>query len=168
MAGLKGIVLVAGVLIALFATTLCDAWSTRDAHLFVALVVALLAVGGLQMHFLARPHLFTLLLLSISVWMIEADRKRHEHPDLVAGSAHHRLDQSAWRIPGADRSAGSDDRGQPRSRPGSATSAGDRFAAPLRYGQLTAACAAASLVNPYGWDCTRMSTNICARTGFAT
>ena len=45
-------------------------------HLFVALAVALLGVGGSSIHFLARPHLLTLLLLSISVWMIEEDRKR--------------------------------------------------------------------------------------------
>ena len=41
----------------------------------MAMIVALLGVGAASIHFLARPHIFTLLLLSISVWMIEADRR---------------------------------------------------------------------------------------------
>ena len=46
MAGLKGIVLFASVLIALFALTLVRRMVARDVHLFVALAVALLGVGG--------------------------------------------------------------------------------------------------------------------------
>jgi hypothetical protein len=73
--GLKGVVLLAGVLIALFATTIVRRMVWRNVHLFVGLVVALMAVGGASIHFLARPHIFTLLLLSVSVWIVEADRK---------------------------------------------------------------------------------------------
>ena len=76
MAGLKGIVLLAAVLISLYALTLVRRMVRRGVHMFVALGVALLGVGGSSMHFLARPHLMTLLLLSISVWMIEEDRQR--------------------------------------------------------------------------------------------
>src|SRR5580693_3836095 len=76
LAGLKGIVLLAGVVIAIFATTLIRRMVWRDVHLFVAMIVALVGVGSASIHFLARPHIFTLLLLSISVWMIEADRKQ--------------------------------------------------------------------------------------------
>ena len=71
IAGLKGIVLMAAVLIGLFAWTLVRRMVSREVHLFVALVVALLGVGGSSVHFLARPHLLTLVLLSISVWIIE-------------------------------------------------------------------------------------------------
>ncbi len=40
------------------------------------MVVSLLGVGAAaSIHFLARPHIFTLLLLSVSVWMVEADRR---------------------------------------------------------------------------------------------
>ena len=35
------------------------------------MIVALVGVGAASIHFLARPHIFTLLLLSISVWMVE-------------------------------------------------------------------------------------------------
>jgi len=75
LAGLKGIVLTAAVVIAFFATTLIRRMIWRGVHLFVAIVVALLAVGAASIHFLARPHIYTLLLLSISMWILEADRK---------------------------------------------------------------------------------------------
>ena len=55
-AGLKGVVLMAGVVIALFATTLMRRMVNAGAHLFLALLVALLGVGASSMHFLARPH----------------------------------------------------------------------------------------------------------------
>ena len=159
LAGLKGIVLTAGVTIAAFAVTLIRRMAWRGVHPMIAMVVALLGVGGASIHFLARPHIFTLLLLSISVWMLEADL---EHPSrriwwlapltgvwtnlhggflaLIAvlgltavGTAveacmgrsipdRHKVD---WRNAGWNRAA--------------------------RYSLLTAACAAASLVNPYGY-----------------
>jgi len=74
-AGLKGIVLAAGALIAFFATTLMRRMVDAGAHLFAALLVTLFSVGSASMHFLARPHIFTLLLLSISMGIIEADRR---------------------------------------------------------------------------------------------
>src|SRR6185369_10256339 len=73
MAGLKGIVLMAAILISLFALTLIRRMVSRGVHMFVALAVALLGVGGSSMHFLARPHLLTLVLLSISMWIIDED-----------------------------------------------------------------------------------------------
>jgi hypothetical protein len=153
MAGLKGIVLMAGVLLSLFSVTLIRRMVSRGAHLFVALVVALLGVGGSSMHFLARPHLLTLLLLSISVWLIEEDRQRPSsriwwlvpitivwtnlHGGFlalivvlgltVAGSAIEAFFNNGFGGPSTIRDA-------------------------VRYAKLTLACAAASLVNPYGWN----------------
>src|SRR6185436_7105767 len=75
VAGLKGVVLLAAVIIAAFATSLIRRIMWRGSHLFVALAISLLAVGSASMHFLARPHVFTLLLLSLTVWMIESDRE---------------------------------------------------------------------------------------------
>src|SRR5580704_1104834 len=49
--GLKGVVLLAGLLIALFATTLLRRMVWRNVHLFAALIVSLLAVGGASIHF---------------------------------------------------------------------------------------------------------------------
>jgi hypothetical protein len=78
-AGLKGVVLVSGVLVAAYLTLLfrdmlgrgADLLG-RGADLLVGLAVCLLGAGASGVHFLARPHLFTLLLLALSLWL--ADR----------------------------------------------------------------------------------------------
>jgi len=153
VAGLKGIVLMAAILIGLFALTLVRRMVSRDAHLFVALAVALLSVGGASIHFLARPHLMTLLLLSISVWVIEEDRKHPSSriwwlvPLSVVWTNLHGGFLSLIVVLGL-------------ATVGSAIEAffGKGFGSngtirdAVRYGKLTLACAAASLVNPYGWN----------------
>jgi hypothetical protein len=75
MGGLKAIVLVAGLMIGLFATIVFRYTLWRGANPLLALFTTLLAAGGASMHFLARPHLFTLLLVPICFWVLEADRK---------------------------------------------------------------------------------------------
>ena len=106
------------------------------------------------MHFLARPHVFTLLLAVDFDGMIEADRRgANPRAALVAGSDHIRLDQSARRIPGADRGAGPGGRrGRSRSLAPASARRAPRLGSGPALGKLTAACAAVSLVNPYGWD----------------
>src|SRR6266849_3016951 len=152
-AGLKGVVLLAGVMIALFATTLMRRVVNAGAHLFAALVVVLLSVGSASMHFLARPHLFTLLLLSVSMGIIEADRRQGASARIwwlvpitlvwtnlhggfliliaLLGLAAAGAAAEAW----LQRPSGS-----PAD-----------WAPALRWAKLTAACAAVSLINPYGW-----------------
>jgi hypothetical protein len=49
----------------------------RGANSLVAAFTTLAAVGASSMHFLARPHVFTLLLLPVSLWLVEADRRKH-------------------------------------------------------------------------------------------
>ncbi len=156
LAGLKGVVLFAGVFIAIFAWSLLRRMVTRGAHLLCAMAISLLGVGASSIHFLARPHLFTLLFLSLSVWMIEADRKNSSvrsarrlwllvplavvwtnlHGGFLAliavlgltavGSA-----VEAWI---AQRETGSFD-----------------FRHTARYLALAASCLAVSLINPYGY-----------------
>lgn len=174
IAGLKGVVLFAGVTIALFATTLIRRVTRLGVNLFAALLVALLGVGSATMHFLARPHIFTLLLLSVSMWMIETDR---DDSALKYGSAPAR--RIFWLIPIVMvwtnlhggflaiiavlglTAAGSaveawmevwtqaSGNGAPKSLPGVFRAM--NWTEPRRYGILTIACAAVSLVNPYGW-----------------
>ncbi len=74
-AGLKGVVLFAGVLIALFSTVILRFALWRGANPMLAVPLTLLAVGSSTIHFLARPHLFTLLLLPVALWLVEADRR---------------------------------------------------------------------------------------------
>ncbi len=159
LAGLKGIVLSAGVVIAVFAATLLRRMIWSGVSPLIAMMVALLGVGASSIHFLARPHIFTLLLLSISMWMIEADR---QHPSrriwwlapltmvwtnlhggflvliAVLGLTAMGIAVEAWigRSPGA---------------PAGAWAGNNPWSGPTRYVLLTAGCAAASLVNPYGY-----------------
>ncbi len=145
--GLKGIVLLAGVVIAMFATTLVRRMVWRGTNLFIAMVVALLGVGAASMHFLARPHIFTLLLLSISMWMLEADRERPSPriwwlvPLTIVWTNLHGGFLALIAVLGL-------------MTLGTAIEAfrNKAWATAIRYAALTAACSAASIVNPYGYQ----------------
>lgn len=141
-AGLKGIVLMAGVVIALFATTLIRRMVWRGGNLFVSMIVALVGVGAASIHFLARPHIFTLLLLSISVWTVEADRREPSRriwllvPMTILWTNLHGGFLAVIALLGIVTLGLAIER---------------KFQQAIRYGALTCACAAASLVNPYGF-----------------
>lgn len=76
LGGLKAITLAAGTLIAVYATVLLRYALWLKANALLAALLVLLAVGASSMHFLARPHLFTLLLLPACLWLVHADRKK--------------------------------------------------------------------------------------------
>jgi len=161
LAGLKGVVLASGVILALFATTLIRRMMWRNVHLFVALVVSLLGVGAASIHFLARPHIYTLLLLSFSMWILEADR---------AGDRPARI---WWLVPITMvwtnlhggflvliavlglTTLGSAiecalDKGSLSQLSKDWTSV-EMWRKPIRYATVTVLCALSSLVNPYGY-----------------
>ncbi len=77
LAGFKAITLAAGTLIAVYATVLLRYALWLGANALVAALLTLLAVGASSMHFLARPHLFTLLLLPASLWLVQADLRKN-------------------------------------------------------------------------------------------
>jgi hypothetical protein len=163
LAGLKGVVLMAGVVIALFATTLMRRVVDAGAHLFVALLVVLLGVGSASIHFLARPHVFTLLLLSIAMGIIEADRRSEKRPIHGDWKSSRRI---WWLVPitlvwtnlhggfliliallGLAASGAAAEEWIAKA-PGERANWGPA----LHWAKLTAACAAVSLINPYGWE----------------
>ncbi|MEO7142568.1 MAG: hypothetical protein ABI165_03610 [Bryobacteraceae bacterium] len=76
LAGLKGVTLLAGVLIALSITVLLKYSVWKGADGVIALVLTMLAATALSIHFYARPHLFTLLLLAVAVWVLEYNRRQ--------------------------------------------------------------------------------------------
>ncbi|MEP6961835.1 MAG: hypothetical protein ABI995_07150, partial [Acidobacteriota bacterium] len=149
IAGLKGIVLFAAVVIATYATTLVRRMVWRGTHLFIAMLVALLGIGASTIHFLARPHIFTLLFLSIGVWMIEADRLRPTRriwwlvPLTAVWTNMHGGFLALIAVLGL-------------TALGTAIEVwlgnGRTIRDAMRYAKLTLACASVSLVNPYGWN----------------
>lgn len=76
LGGLKGVVLFAGVLIGAYAIVLLRFALWSGANPLVATAATILAVDASSMHFQARPHLFTLLFLPLSLWLIESDRRK--------------------------------------------------------------------------------------------
>lgn len=144
--GLKAIVLASGLMIGAFATVVLRYMLWRGVNAMIALFGTLLVTGASSMHFLARPHVFTLLLVPICLWVVEADRRARTRwlwalipvtalwtnlhggfviflaciGVLVAGSALEGwLGQASW-------------------------------SAVRRYGALLLGCSLASLINPYG------------------
>ncbi len=145
--GLKGIVIFAGAQIALLSTILLRYMIWRGANTLIAIALALLVMGASSMHFLARPHLFTLTLVPLTVWILERDRQRGDrwvwllipltavwtnlHGGFLAGIACMGLYtigitvETWW-----------------NRKP---------WSTPLRPALLTALCSAATLANPYGY-----------------
>lgn len=74
-AGLKGVVLGMGLLIPAYLMILFRHALWRGATPLIALPVLLLASGSSAIHYLARPHLFTLMFLAAGLWIVEADRR---------------------------------------------------------------------------------------------
>jgi hypothetical protein len=76
-AGLKAVVLFAGVVLASTFTILLRHAIWRGANALVSVALVLLAGSAATLHFHARPHIFTMLLLAITTWIIARDRVRH-------------------------------------------------------------------------------------------
>ncbi|HEX8985638.1 MAG TPA: hypothetical protein VF767_09410 [Bryobacteraceae bacterium] len=75
-AALKGVVLLAGLLIASSLLLLFRYMLWRGANLFFAMAACLAVAAASSIHYLARPHIFTLLLFPLSLWILDRDRRR--------------------------------------------------------------------------------------------
>jgi hypothetical protein len=148
MGGLKAITLFAAVLIAIYAAVLLRQAIWLGADGLTAAVLTLLAVGASAIHFLARPHLFTLVFLPACMWLVQADSRRPTRwlwaliPFSVLWTNLHGgffifLALLGMVILGNAVEACL---GRPR------------WPAVFRYCALAAGCALASLVNPYGTE----------------
>ncbi len=150
-AGFKGVVLVAGLVITTTAYIVFRSMLWRGANPLAAMVVCLLGVGCSSVHNLARPHVFTTLLMAVSVWILAGDRSQptrrvwllipltalwtNLHGGFVALIATLCLTVAgsvaeAWLEPSAR---------------------GPRLRSARRYALLVGGCLAASLVNPFGY-----------------
>ena len=151
MWGLKGVVAFTGVVLSFSATLLFRHMVWRGANLLSALGATLLAAGASTVHYLARPHIFTLLGLAGALWLLEADRRRRTravwwlvpltalwtnlHGGFLACIACLALVAAGYAGKGLTEGPGT---------PG-------RFGDMWRYSALAGLCSLATLLNPYGW-----------------
>lgn len=150
-AGLAGVAFLAALVIVLAALIVFRRMIRAGANVFLAMIVLMLATGAASIHFLARPHVFTLLLWSVALGLIERDRERADRRiwwlvpltalwvNLHGGFAA-LLASLALLTAGRAIEAFLEGGRAPRD-----------FRPAARYALLAAACAAASLANPYGW-----------------
>ena len=75
VAAYKGVALLGGMLIALYVTVLLKYTVWKGASGLLALILTLIAATATSFHFHARPHLFTLLFLTGSIWVMEYNRR---------------------------------------------------------------------------------------------
>jgi len=66
----------AGVLLSLSATLLFRHMMWSGANILLALGATLLAAGASTVHYLARPHIFTFVGLTVSLWILDRDRQK--------------------------------------------------------------------------------------------
>ena len=150
--GLKGVVWFSGVLIAAFAALLLRYTLRRGADPLVALLTTLLAVGAASVHYLARPHLFTMLLVVVTLWVIGRDLERPGRAvwalvPLAAlwANLHGGFMVLLFCLATVAGVALLEAALEPSRRR-------EKLARARRYAALTAASAAATLANPYGWE----------------
>jgi hypothetical protein len=74
--GLQGVVLLAGVVIALTGSLLIRYMRWLGVNVLLAILSMLLICSVSTMHWLARPHMFTWIFLIATVWAIESDRRK--------------------------------------------------------------------------------------------
>ncbi|MCS7314883.1 MAG: hypothetical protein RMI94_03280, partial [Bryobacterales bacterium] len=74
--GLAAVAFLAALIIALAALVVFRRMLRAGANAFLAMIVLMLAVGAASIHFLARPHVFTLLLWALALGLLECDRRR--------------------------------------------------------------------------------------------
>lgn len=140
--GLKGIVFVCGIVIAALIVALLRTMMAAGADVLLSVLIALLASNALLIHYHARPHLFTLLFLAVTAGIVTRDRIQHT--------------PGIWLLPALTVL-------WVNLHPGftilfvylgvlmvGSLLEGSRAAA-LRYTWLTAACALATLANPFGY-----------------
>lgn len=140
--GLAAVVGFSGAILALAGALLLCWLLRRGVGLWVGVPVTLATVSACGVHYLARPHVFTLLFLTVALWVLDEDRRRPTRLvwgliPLSALWANLHGGFVAWiAILGLLIVVHA--------------AAGD-WRALRRYATLSAACFAATFLNPYGW-----------------
>lgn len=140
--GLAAVAVLAGVVLSLAAALLFARLLWQGCGVWIALAATLAAFSASSVHFLARPHVFSILLYAASLWILEAARAGRRWlvwtlPPVAALWAN--LHGGFGALPATVALAAVVD------------AAGRRWADARFYALAAAGCAAATLVNPYGW-----------------
>jgi hypothetical protein len=141
--GLAGVAALAGVVLALAATATLGRILRRGCGLWIGLTATMAAVSASSIHYLARPHVFSILFYTISLWILAEDRDRKSRlvwllVPLTALWTNLHAGFVAWLATlgllvlfcGTQRD----------------------WLGLRRYGTLAVLCSLASLLNPYGWQ----------------
>lgn len=140
--GLKGVVWFTGMLIPSYLILVFRHMLWRRTTPLLGLAVLLVLAGSSAIHYLARPHLFTLLFLAASLWLLAVDREHQSRklwllvPLTVLWTNLHGGFLSLVACLGLFAV------GQLLEK---------RQDLALRYALCALLCLAASLINPYGW-----------------
>ncbi|MCU1238965.1 MAG: hypothetical protein JWP63_6932 [Candidatus Solibacter sp.] len=140
--GLSAVAAFCGVVMALGAAILFARLLDRGVGLAVALAASMAAVAASSVHYLARPHVFSILFYSSALWVVERDRARPGRAvwlliPFTALWANLHAGFLAWGVTLAVLVG--------------VAAAERQWGRTRRYGLLAMGCAAASLINPYGW-----------------
>lgn len=146
--GIKGILMFGIVMGTLYCGLLFRHMVWRGANVFVAMPLALVGFGAATVHLLARPHLWTMILVAAAMWLIQRDLRSQTHWIwlLVPVTAVWTNLHGGWLALVSILGLVS---------VGTALEAwlGDSsWAVARRYLLLSAGCFASSIVNPYGWQ----------------
>ena len=147
-AGLKGIVLLSAVLITAAFGIVVRHMIRRGASALTALFLVHVGIAVSSLHFLARPHLFTLFLIALSLYLLELDRaapSRRIYLLIPLAAVWANLHGGFMSLPVSLLCFAAGDgiaflRGAPEA-----------LARAKRYALLAIACLAASGINPYGF-----------------
>ncbi len=74
--GLAAVASLAGMTLALAATALLAYILRRGCGLWLGLAATMAAVSASSIHYLARPHVFSILFYTLALWILSEDRKR--------------------------------------------------------------------------------------------
>src|ERR1035438_5655894 len=140
--GVAGVAALAGALLALGATALLARLLRRGAGLWIGLGATMAAVSSSSIHYLARPHAFSIQFYTVALWVLSEDRARPGRlvwwlVPLTALWVNLHAGFMAWLATLgllAMLCAAQRDWRQVR-----------------RYGVLAGLCTLGSLMNPYGW-----------------
>jgi hypothetical protein len=140
--GMGGVATLAGIALCLAAVALLLWLLRRGAGLWIAAAVTLAVFSASSIHYLARPHVFSILLYTLCLWALDEDRRRSGGWICLlapAAALWANLHGGFVALPGTLALA-------------AAVSALERrWRQARRYGVLASLCLAATCLNPYGW-----------------